>query len=130
MGSALINRHSPDSLRVARQFTPFPCFREACAVGAGFRWGWDEPAPCRASKIDEFSVIEAHLSREFGSDAQRTNALRGRWIRWRSKFGNQPQDVGKQISRDGDLGHLESDVAPMADDLRADLDELLLQTRQ
>jgi hypothetical protein len=29
-----------------------------------------------------------------------------------------------------DLGHLERDIAPMAaDDLRADLDELLLQTR-
>ena len=33
------------------------------------RWGWNEPAACRALKITEFSVIEAHLSREFGSDA-------------------------------------------------------------
>jgi hypothetical protein len=30
---------------------------------------------------------------------------------------DQPQDVGKQISRDGDLGHLECDVAAMADDV-------------
>jgi len=39
------------------------------------------------------------------------------------------QCVGKQISRDGDLGHLECDVAAVAHDLRADLDELLLQAR-
>jgi hypothetical protein len=31
--------------------------------------GMNEPAACRALKITEFSVIEAHLSREFGSDA-------------------------------------------------------------
>src|ERR1700730_2286109 len=30
-------------------------------------------------------------------------------------------------SRDGDPGHLECDVAAMADDLRADFDELLFQ---
>jgi len=37
---------------------------------------------------------------------------------------------GKQISRDGDLSHLECDVAAMADDdLRADFDELLFQGR-
>ena len=34
------------------------------------------------------------------------------------------------FARDGDLGHLEGDVAAVADDLRADLDQLLLQTRQ
>ena len=32
--------------------------------------------------------------------------------------------------RDGDLGHLEGDIAAVADDLRADLDQLLLQARQ
>jgi hypothetical protein len=64
-----LNRHSPDSCRVVRQFAPFPRFRQSCAVGAAYRWGWNEPAPSRALKIAEFSVIEAHLSREFGSDA-------------------------------------------------------------
>ena len=64
-----ISRHSPDSCRVIRQFAPFPRFRQSCAVGASCRWGWNEPAPCRALKIAEFSVIEAHLFREFGSDA-------------------------------------------------------------
>ena len=31
---------------------------------------------------------------------------------------------------DGNLGHLEGDVAAVAHDLRADLDQLLLQARQ
>jgi hypothetical protein len=31
---------------------------------------------------------------------------------------------------DGDLGHLEDDVTAVAHDLRADLDQLLLQARQ
>jgi hypothetical protein len=28
-----------------------------------------------------------------------------------------PEDVGEQVSRDGDLGHLEGDVAAMSHDL-------------
>ena len=36
----------------------------------------------------------------------------------------------KEVSWNGDLGHLECDIAPVANDLRADLDELLLQARQ
>ena len=31
---------------------------------------------------------------------------------------------------DGDLGHLEDDIAAVAHDFRADLDQLVLQTRQ
>src|ERR1700730_4885375 len=49
------------------------------------------------------------------------------------QFRDQPQDVGKQIAGDGDLGHLvghpECDVAAMADGLRADLDAFFLQAR-
>jgi hypothetical protein len=37
------------------------------------------------------------------------------------------QDVSEEISRNGDLGHLECDIAAVAHDLRADLDELLFQ---
>jgi len=37
------------------------------------------------------------------------------------------QDVGEKVSGNGDLGYLERDVAPVADDLRADLDELFPQ---
>ena len=35
------------------------------------------------------------------------------------QFRNQPQDAGKQISRDGGLGHLEGGIAAVADDLRS-----------
>jgi len=42
-------------------------------------------------------------------------------------FRDQPQDVGEEDSRNGDLGHLEGDIAGMAHDLRADLDQLFLQ---
>ena len=41
--------------------------------------------------------------------------------------GRRPQNVGEQLFRNGNLGHLERDVAAMADDLRANLDQLLLQ---
>src|SRR6202044_65539 len=37
---------------------------------------------------------------------------------WRPQLRDQPQDVGKESSRNGDFGHLESDIATMADDLR------------
>jgi len=34
------------------------------------------------------------------------------------------------VSRDGDLGHLEGDIAAMADDLGTNLDQLLLEAGQ
>lgn len=46
-------------------------------------------------------------------DASQPNASRRRWIRWRSKFGNQPQNVAEQIARNGDLGHLKRDIATL-----------------
>ena len=50
--------------------------------------------------------------------------------RSRSEPVDAAQDVSEQASRDGDLGKLECDIAPMAYDLRADLDELLSQCGQ
>ena len=55
---------------------------------------------------------------------------RWRWIRRQPQFGDQPQNLGEQHSWHGDLGHLERNVASVADDLRADLDKLLLQAGQ
>src|SRR5580704_12868386 len=63
----------------------------------------------------------------FDRTQNQSSASRRYGCRWWPQFRDQPQDVGKHISRDGDLGHLECDVAAMADDLRADFDELLLQ---
>ncbi len=55
-----------------------------------------------------------------------TERFTRRWIRWRPQLRDQPQYLGEQISRDSNLGHLEGDVAAVAHDLRADLDQLFL----
>jgi hypothetical protein len=52
--------------------------------------------------------------------------LGSRVHRRRPKFRDQPQDIGEQTSRNRDLGHLEGDIAAVADDLRADLDQLYI----
>src|SRR5262250_2208311 len=57
-------------------------------------------------------------------------ASRCSWIRRWPQFGDQPQYLGEQQPWHGDLGHLERNVASVADDLRADLDKLLLQAGQ
>ena len=43
---------------------------------------------------------------------------------------DQAQNLLEHLPWDGDLGHLKGDIATVADDLRADLDQLLLQARQ
>ncbi len=80
---------------------------------------------------DFFSVIWTHCSREF-SVTMTTERLIFRYRRdgRRPQFGDQPQDVGEETFGNGDLGHLQGDIAPMAHDLRADLDQLLLKARQ
>ena len=45
-------------------------------------------------------------------------------------MSDQPQDIAEHVSWHGDLGRLEGQVAAVADDLGADLDELLPQGRQ
>ena len=52
------------------------------------------------------------------------------WEGRRSEPIDSAEDVGEQVMRDSDLGHLEDDVATVADDLRADLDELFAQRGQ
>ena len=60
--------------------------------------------------------------------------LRDRPPSWRQRGRpqavNQAQDVGEQASRDCDLGKLERDIATVADDLGADLDQFLPQGHQ
>jgi hypothetical protein len=48
----------------------------------------------------------------------------------RAQRRNQPQDVSEQVARDGNLGHLEGDVATVANDCCAYFAELLTQTRE
>src|ERR1700751_15539 len=75
-------------------------------------------------------VIKTHLSGALASNALHTIASRRCRIGRRPQLRDEPQDVGEEIFRDSTLGHLEGDVAAMAHDLRADLDQFLLQTGQ
>ncbi len=47
-----------------------------------------------------------------------------------SQIINQAQEVGEQAFRDRDLGELEREIATVANDLGADLDQLLSKRRQ
>ena len=62
-----------------------------------------------------------------GGDPKEQDAIAhaGGWRR--SEPVDTAQDVGEQAARNDNLGHLERDVAPVAHDLRSDLDELLSQ---
>jgi hypothetical protein len=55
-----------------------------------------------------------------------TSRDNGRW----PQFRDQPQDVGEEVSRNRDLGHLEGDIASVIDDLGADLDQLFFEACQ
>ena len=89
----------------------------------------DEVSTFRARNVD-FAFIKTHLSLGFRWNAWHPNPSRRRWIRRRPQFSDQTQDLGKQHSRHGDLGHLEGDVATVADKLRPDLHELLPEAGQ
>jgi hypothetical protein len=52
------------------------------------------------------------------------------WRRRCPQSGDQRQDFGEHLSGYRNLSHLESDVAPVVDDLRANLDQLLLEASQ
>src|SRR5262247_2707818 len=59
-----------------------------------------------------------------------SNVSRWRWWWLRPQFRDEPQNLLEHLPCDGDLGHLEDNIAAVAHHLRADLDQLVLQTRQ
>src|SRR5262244_3950896 len=59
-----------------------------------------------------------------------SNVLRWRWWWLRPQFRDEPQNLLEHLPCDGDLGHLEDDIAAVAHYLRADLDQLVLQACQ
>jgi hypothetical protein len=59
-----------------------------------------------------------------------SNASRWRWWWLRPQFRDEPQNLLEHLPCDGDLGHLEDNIAAVAHDFRTDLDQLVLQTRQ
>jgi hypothetical protein len=64
------------------------------------------------------------------TNAQLPNASGCRNVRRRPRFGDETQDVGEEVSRNCDLRHLKRDIATVAHDLRADLDQLLFEAGQ
>ncbi len=80
-------------------------------------------------EIVELILIKTHLSREFGSNAWKigcSSRCNGRG----PEFRDHSQDVGEEIFGNGDFSHLKRDIAAMAHDFRADLDQLLFAARQ
>ena len=59
-----------------------------------------------------------------------SNVSRWRWWWLRPQFRDEPQNLLEHLPCDGDLGHLEDNIAAVAHDFRTDLDQLVLQTRQ
>ena len=60
--------------------------------------------------------------------ASAVSCWRGR--RLRPQFGDQPQNLLEHLPGNGDLGHLKSDITAVAHDLRANLDQPFLESRQ
>ncbi len=74
-----------------------------------------------------FPAIQTHFSRIFHLTVDSLGLRRsGSW----SQIIDQVQDFPEQFPRHRHLGHLEDDLAPVAHDLRADLNELLPQAGQ
>src|SRR5215813_12506473 len=55
-----------------------------------------------------------------------SNASRRRWWWLRPQFRDEPQNLSEHLPCDGDLGHLEDNIAAVAHHLGTDLDQLLL----
>jgi hypothetical protein len=85
-----------------------------------------KPPVGRAEAVSS-TCIKTHLSRR----PCRVRPLRPSCRRGRCpQPGDQGQDIREHLTRHRDLGHLEGEVAAVADDLRADLDQLLAQAGQ
>ena len=72
-------------------------------------------------------VIKAHLA---CPRLRASSPNLSRWRRRRAQSRDEPQDFLEHLSRHGDLRHLEGHVAPVDDELRADLHELFPQAGQ
>jgi hypothetical protein len=83
-----------------------------------------------AADLAIFAGIWTYCSRRLVLNARPSSVSRWHWWWLRPQFRNEPQNLLEHLSRDRNLGHLEGNTAAVAHDLRADLDELLLQARQ
>lgn len=96
-------------------------YRDSVSSGLQSDSVWQR-RPCR------YHPIACRLVAVAGEHQLRVRRSCRGWLR--SEPVDAAQDVGEQVAGNGDLGHLERDVAPVADDLRVDLDELVAQRRQ
>src|SRR6266851_1794004 len=76
-----------------------------------------------------FALIEAYLCRRHPL-SHLPRSPRSCGCGRRPEPGDQQQDFLEHLPRHRDLGHLEDGIAPVADDLGADLDQLLAQAGQ
>ena len=78
------------------------------------------PSAALGGETGLWAVFQTHLSCR-----PRAGAVfrRSCWGVLRSEPVDTAQDVGEEVTWDGDLGHLERDVATVAYHLRTDLDE-------
>src|SRR5450830_2135642 len=98
------------------QFGQLPPPRAARTVVGGLIW--------------PFSLAFGRTPPSVALERMSIGLSRWRWWWLRSQFCDQPQNLLEHLPWDSDLGHLEDDVTAVAHDLRADLDQLLLQARQ
>jgi hypothetical protein len=125
-GTFRLNRHSPDSRRVGADppslegsaATKFDRTNSVGSQTAGLPAGEARKRPLFRDQCTPLA--------SFVASAPSSSCGRGRC----AQPGDQRQDVGEHLPRHRDLGHLEGDVAAMADDLRTDLDQLLAQAGQ
>jgi hypothetical protein len=76
-------------------------------------WWQVKPAPAlRAQKKLTASSLERSFPWFSGTRGRPRRSRCPRGDRWRAQRRDQPQDVGEQMARDGNLGHLEGDVRP------------------
>src|SRR6516165_3026527 len=76
----------------------------------------DCPNGVRGSHLAIFPDIGTHSSGLLALNARPSNVLRSRGWRLRPQFRDEPQNLLEHLPWDGDLGHLEGDIAAVAHD--------------
>ena len=125
-----VSRDSPDEPRLGVNICAFPAFPQDRRAVSTVTSALGSSDGVRGADLAIFLGIWAHSCRWLLLNAGPSNVSRGRGWWLRPQFCDEAQNLLEHLPGDGDLGHLERDVAGVADDLRADLDQLLFQRRQ
>jgi len=120
------NRNSPDESQLdvsVRAFPAFPQGRRAALTAVSV------PGTLSAVEQPDLAVFLSIWTHSTVGSFWNANLAGRRGRRLRPQLRNQPQNLSEQLPGNGDLGHLEGDVAAVVHHLGADLDQLLLQAR-